>query len=63
MISQKDAKELVEIIKTIDVKKLEIEHDDPKLVKWYRFGNFNALQVVCKIILDVAKAQDESSVS
>lgn len=42
--------ELIDIIKNINVKEMEIEHADPTIEKWFRFGNFNALHIVCEVI-------------
>lgn len=63
MITQKDALELVDIIKKIDVKDMVLENENKQIEKWFRFGNFNALQIVCKLILESAVAEKETKVS
>jgi hypothetical protein len=50
MITEKDKTQLLDILKQIDVKDMTIEHDNPLLVKWFRFGNYNALKIVSELI-------------
>lgn len=50
MISKKDKEELLKALKLVDVKKMEIENNDPRLVKWFRFGSYNGLVVASEII-------------
>lgn len=49
-MDKQDKTDLINIIKKIDVKKMDIDHKNPIIVKWFRFGNFNALRVVTEII-------------
>lgn len=63
MITQKDALELIDIIKKIDVKDMILENENKQIEKWFRFGNFNALQIVCTLILESAKGDNESPIS
>lgn len=51
MITEKDKTDLINIIKSIDVKKMDVDHPDERIVKWFRFGTYNAFQIVCDIIL------------
>jgi hypothetical protein len=53
MITKEDKINLIELLKEIDVKKLTIEHNDSTIEKWYRFGNYNALQLVSEIIKEL----------
>lgn len=50
MITKKDKETILEAFKMVDVKKLEIEHDDPRLVKWFRFGSYNGMMIASEII-------------
>ncbi len=44
-------KELVlKILNEIDVKKLYIDHENQEIVKWFRFGSHNGLQIAKEII-------------
>jgi hypothetical protein len=63
MITEKDKTELIEIIKKVDVKTMSIEHENSRIQKWFRFGNFNALQIVCEIIKQLPEAKDEGTIS
>jgi len=63
MITEKDATELVDIIKKIDVKQMSIEHENTKIQKWFRFGNFNMAQIICEIIKQLPEAKDEGTIS
>lgn len=58
-----DKKELIDIIKQIDVKKMDLDHPDEKLVKYFRFGTYNALQIVCEIIKALPEEKNEGAVS
>jgi len=50
MISKSDKELILQLLKQVDVKKLEIDHENPKIVKWFRFGSYNGLQIACEII-------------
>ena len=43
-------KELIELFKSVDVKKLDVEIGDSASVKWFRFGSYNGLQIAIEII-------------
>jgi hypothetical protein len=49
-LSKKDKRDLIEIFKAVDVKKLEIDHPEERIVKWTRFGAFQGLAIACEII-------------
>jgi hypothetical protein len=34
----------------VDVKQLEIEHEDQRLVKWFRFGAYSGMAAASEII-------------
>lgn len=50
MLTKTDKKMILDAFKMIDVKKLEIDLDDPKLVKWFRFGSHNGMMMASEII-------------
>lgn len=45
-----DRNQLIEALKSIDVKRLELDHEDENYVKWFRFGNYNALRAIVDIV-------------
>lgn len=54
-ISKAAEKEILEAFKKVDVKKMEIEHNDSRLVKWFRFGSFNGMMVASEIVKALAE--------
>lgn len=49
-MTKEDKTALIDIIKSIDVKQMSIEHENTNIQKWFRFGNYNALKIVTEII-------------
>jgi len=58
MITKKDKEAILEAFKMVDVKKMEVEHGDPRLVKWFRFGNHNAMFIASEIIRQLPEKKD-----
>lgn len=50
MITKSDKDLILKAFKMVDVKKLELEHNDIRLVKWFRFGSYNGLMIASEII-------------
>lgn len=50
ILSKKQKEELIKALKLVDVKKMDIENPNPRLVKWFRFGSYNGLMVATEII-------------
>jgi hypothetical protein len=50
ILSKKQKEEILEAFKMVDVKKMDIETPNPRLVKWFRFGSFNGMMVASEII-------------
>ena len=50
MLTQKDKKAILEALEMVDVKQLEIDHADPRVVKWFRFGSYNGMVIASEII-------------
>ncbi len=57
-LTKQQKRELIKIIKIVDAKKLEIDHQDERIVKWFRFGSYNGLQIACEIIKGVPEPLD-----
>lgn len=47
----------------VDVKEMNIDHADPRIVKWFRFGNFNAMQIAAEIINQMPEKEIKNKVS
>lgn len=56
-MTKKEKNDLLKLIKSIDVKELEIDIDDESYEKWFRFGSYNGLRLACEII---TKFQEKS---
>ncbi len=50
MITKKDKENILEAFKMVDVKQMELDHLDPRLVKWFRFGSYNGMLIASEII-------------
>ena len=50
MITAKDKQNLIAALDTIDVKQMEIDHTDPQIVKWFRFGSYSGLTIAKEVI-------------
>lgn len=62
MITKEDKEMILAIFKQVDVKQMNIEHQDPKLVKWFRFGSFNGMQVASEIIKNLPEGKSGAKV-
>lgn len=49
-LTKTQKKELLDLFKMVDVKKLEIDGFDEKKQKWFRFGSYNGMQIASEII-------------
>lgn len=50
MLTKKDKEVILEALKNVDVKKLELDHPDEMAVKWFRFGSFTGIDIAIQII-------------
>lgn len=50
MITQKDVDAILDALAQVDVNKMEIDHPDPQVVKWFRFGSFSGMQIAAEIV-------------
>jgi hypothetical protein len=57
MLTKADKKLILDAFKMIDVKRLEIDLPNPKLVKWFRFGSYNGLMMASEIIKQLPEKQ------
>lgn len=53
MLTKKDKETILKAFREVDVKKLELNHPDQKLVKWFRFGSFTGIDIAKQIILSM----------
>jgi hypothetical protein len=60
-LTRKQKKELIDLLKTVDVKKLEVDVKDKNIVKWFRFGSYNGLQIAIEIIKAIKEGEDEET--
>lgn len=65
VLSKEDKNTILDAFKAVDVKELEIQHEDPRMVKWFRFGSYNAMQIASEIIrqLPERKIKKDTKVS
>jgi hypothetical protein len=50
VITAKDKENLIAALDTIDVKQMEIDHADPQIKKWFRFGSYSGLAIAKEVI-------------
>jgi len=60
-LTKKQKQELVEMLKLVDVKKLEIDVADERSVKWFRFGSHNGLQIAIEIVKAIKEKPSEKT--
>ena len=61
MLTKKDKKAILKAFQMVDVKKMSIEHENPSVVKWFRFGNYNAMQIASEIIKQMPEEKEPDS--
>lgn len=50
MLTKKDKDTILKAFKMVDVKKFELDHAEPRLVKWFRFGSYNGIMIATEIV-------------
>ncbi len=60
MLTKKQKEEVIKALKLVDVKKMEIDHENPEIVKWFRFGNFSGMQIASDIILNMPERKPQA---
>lgn len=50
MLTKAQKKLILDALKMIDVKKLEISYPDERAIKWFRFGSHNGLLMAAEIV-------------
>lgn len=58
MLTKKDKQEILKILKKVDVRKMSIDHQNEDIVKWFRFGNYNAMSIVADIIKELPEQEE-----
>lgn len=62
MITKEDKELILTLFKQVDVKKMDIEHEEERIVKWFRFGSYNGMQVACEIIKNLPEHKSDTKV-
>jgi hypothetical protein len=63
MLTKIDKENILAAFKLVDVKQMDIEHINPAVVKWFRFGNYNAMQIASEIIKQMPEKKEKVRVS
>ena len=63
MLTKKDKQDILDAFKMIDVKKFEIDLQDQRAIKWFRFGNYNGMQVAAEIVKAMPEKKAREKVS
>lgn len=50
LLTKSQKQQLIDLFKAVDVKDLEIDVDNDKHAKWFRFGSYNGLQIASEIV-------------
>lgn len=50
MLTKKDKENIIKAFDMVDVKQMNIDHPDERLVKWFRFGSYNGMTIAKEII-------------
>lgn len=50
MLTKQDKIDILKAFDMVDVTQLEIDHTDPRMVKWFRFGSYNAMHIASEIV-------------
>lgn len=59
-MTKKEKEQILTAFKMVDVKKMDIDHEDPERVKWFRFGNYNAMRVASEIVENLYQTNKKS---
>lgn len=57
MITKADKVVILKALASVDVKKLQIEHEDPRIVKYFRFGSFTGIMIAEEIIKNLPETK------
>lgn len=57
-LTKAQKKEIIDIFKAVDVKRLDVEVDDATKQKWFRFGSYNGMQIASEIIKALPEARN-----
>lgn len=56
-LTKAQKKEVIDLLKQVDVKKLDIDLDDKTKVKWFKFGSYNGMRIATEIIKAMPEQQ------
>ena len=62
MLTKKDKENIIKALQTVDVKKMNVDHTDERLVKWFRFGSYNGLLLAQEIIKQLPEGRKKKKV-
>ena len=62
MLTKKDKENIIKALQTVDVKKMNVDHTDERLVKWFRFGSYNGLLLAQEIIKQLPEGRKKKNV-
>lgn len=63
MLTRKDKEKILDAFAKVDVKKMNIDHADPGVVKWFRFGSYNGIQIAAQIVAKMPESKPKKKVS
>lgn len=53
MLTKKDKSDIIKNFRKVEMKQMEIDHEDPMAVKWFRFGAYTAMAIAAEIVKDM----------
>lgn len=60
MLTKREKENIIKALQTVDVKKMNVDHTDERLVKWFRFGSYNGLLLAQEIIKQLPEAKPKT---
>lgn len=59
-LTKKQVKEILELFKQVDVKKLQIDSVSEDKQKWFRFGSHNGISIASEIIKKIEEPSEKT---
>jgi hypothetical protein len=60
MLTTQDKATILEALKQIDVKKLQLDHPNKQAVKWFRFGSYIGLDIASEVIKNLPEKKSRA---
>lgn len=60
MLTKKDKENILAALRTVDVKKMVIDHEEERIQKWFRFGSYNGLLIAQEIIKQLPEGRKKT---